>query len=94
MKIQINDEVRDATPEEVAAYEQTAAEEAAKSLVVANRHIRDGRNSMLADSDWVDLPTCKLADAKKQEWTTYRQALRDVPQQAGFPWNTQWPVKP
>jgi hypothetical protein len=31
---------------------------------------------------------------KQSEWTTYRQALLDVPQQAGFPHNVVWPIKP
>jgi hypothetical protein len=30
----------------------------------------------------------------KVAWATYRQALRDVPSQAGFPWEVQWPTQP
>ena len=35
-----------------------------------------------------------LSAEKQGEWTAYRQALLDVPQQAGFPHNVVWPVKP
>lgn len=35
-----------------------------------------------------------LDDADKQLWRTYRQALLNVPQQAGFPWNVVWPELP
>ena len=35
-----------------------------------------------------------LADRITDEWRTYRQALRDVPSQAGFPDNITWPTKP
>ena len=35
-----------------------------------------------------------LSAEKQSEWTAYRQALLDVPQQAGFPHNVVWPVKP
>lgn len=35
-----------------------------------------------------------LTSAKQAEWSTYRQALLDVPQQAGFPDNITWPTKP
>lgn len=35
-----------------------------------------------------------LSDEKKVEWSTYRQALLDVPQQAEFPLNITWPVAP
>ena len=38
-----------------------------------------------------------LTDDKKAEWKTYRQALRDLPDQSGFPWEADgmtWPTKP
>ena len=35
-----------------------------------------------------------MTDAKRTEWTNYRQALLDVPAQAGFPNNITWPTKP
>lgn len=35
-----------------------------------------------------------LTDAQRQAWAEYRQALLDVPQQAGFPYNVTWPAKP
>ena len=54
--------------------------------------IRQQRNALLTASDWTqagDVP-----QATKDLWATYRQALRDVPQQAGFPENVTWPQKP
>jgi len=54
--------------------------------------IRTKRNSLLSGSDWtqgVDVP-----QAIKDKYAAYRQALRDVPQQAGFPDNIVWPTKP
>lgn len=38
------------------------------------------RNNRLAASDWTQMPDAPLSDIKKQEWATYRQALRDIPQ--------------
>jgi hypothetical protein len=35
-----------------------------------------------------------LSAEKQSEWASYRQALLDIPQQAGFPHNVVWPVKP
>jgi hypothetical protein len=35
-----------------------------------------------------------LSDEQRQAWADYRQALLDVPQQAGFPHNVTWPSKP
>lgn len=36
----------------------------------------------------------ELSAEQQQSWTGYRQALLDVPQQAGFPWNVIWPERP
>jgi hypothetical protein len=53
--------------------------------------VRAERDRLLAASDWTqvaDTPVSQVA------WATYRQALRDVPQQAGFPHDVTWPSKP
>ena len=52
---------------------------------------RNQRNGLLTSSDWtqvVDAPVDKAA------WATYRQALRDITAQNGFPDNIVWPTKP
>lgn len=54
--------------------------------------VRADRNNRLAQSDWTQLSDSPEAD--KAAWVTYRQALRDVPTQTGFPWEVQWPTKP
>lgn len=43
------------------------------------------RNRLLKDSDWTQLPDSPLSTEKKTEWATYRQVLRDMPAQEGFP---------
>lgn len=53
---------------------------------------RQKRNQLLAECDWTqgkDVP-----DSVSAEWAPYRQALRDVPLQAGFPHDIVWPKKP
>ena len=52
---------------------------------------RNKRNGLLNQSDWT-----QVADAPvdSQAWATYRQALRDITIQAGFPENIDWPVSP
>lgn len=49
------------------------------------------RDALLTRSDWT-----QIADAPvdKAAWATYRQALRDITIQAGFPENIDWPVSP
>lgn len=76
------------TPEEEAEWD---AQEAAWAAGAGDRARLD-RNRLLAETDWsqaVDTP-----QTVKNKYAAYRQALRDVPQQAGFPDNIQWPVKP
>ena len=55
------------------------------------KNIRSDRDKRLSDTDWT-----QVADAPvdKAAWATYRQALRDVPSQAGFPYDINWPSKP
>jgi hypothetical protein len=53
---------------------------------------REQRDALLAASDWTQLPD--VPEATREAWAVYRQALRDVPQQAGFPENIDWPAKP
>lgn len=52
------------------------------------------RNRLLAETDWTQLPDVPLSAEKKAEWAVYRQALRDLPAQAGFPATINWPAVP
>lgn len=53
--------------------------------------VRSTRNAKLKDSDWT-----QVADAPvdKTAYATYRQALRDITAQSGFPWEVTWPIQP
>jgi len=55
------------------------------------KSVRNSRTEKLKDSDWT-----QIADAPvdKEVWATYRQALRDITLQSGFPWTVEWPVAP
>lgn len=76
--------IQEMTEEEV-LKEQEAEKEAQASRV------RYERQLMLQASDWT-----QVADAPvdQEAWATYRQALRDITDQQGFPWNVTWPSKP
>jgi hypothetical protein len=54
-------------------------------------NVRRSRTEMLKDCDWTQIAD---STADKTAWATYRQALRDVPSQAGFPWEITWPTQP
>lgn len=66
-------------------------EEKQEILLAAQKNERETRNDLLKDSDWTQLPD---SHADKVTWATYRQELRDVPSQSGFPNNINWPKKP
>jgi hypothetical protein len=74
----------------ITAAEQEAAYIAQKDASQATIE-RQQRDAKLASSDWT-----QVADAPvdKAAWATYRQALRDVPTQTGFPWEVTWPTTP
>jgi hypothetical protein len=55
---------------------------------------RETRNNLLGESDWTQMPDAPLTEEEKTLWQTYRQALRDVTAQAGFPNDITWPTQP
>lgn len=52
------------------------------------------RQKLLSSTDWTQLPNGPLTAEKQAAWATYRQALRDVTDQAGYPLNVEWPTQP
>jgi hypothetical protein len=56
--------------------------------------IRAERNAKIAACDWTQMPDGPLSTQAKAAWAAYRQALRDVPEQAGFPQAVDWPKEP
>lgn len=52
------------------------------------------RNKLLFSTDWTQIPNNPLTSEMQAEWATYRQELRDIPQQSGYPYNVVWPVAP
>lgn len=61
------------------------------------KSIRTTRRNKLAESDWTQFADSPLTDKKKAEWATYRQALRDLPQEYPNAISNDdiiWPTKP
>ena len=69
-----------ATPEQIA--ERTSTKES---------EVRQQRNALLSACDWTQLPDAPVPAAP---WAAYRQELRDVTAQSGFPWDAVWPEAP
>ena len=70
--------------------EDEAAYKARKDAEQADG-VRRQRNEKLVECDWTQLAD---APANNAAWAIYRQALRDIPLQDGFPWVVTWPEKP
>ena len=70
--------------EQRADYEQRIDEKAAEGA-------RSQRNKLLSETDWVVTKAFETSTEIDASPTTYRQALRDVPEQAGFPHDITWP---
>ena len=55
----------------------------------AEEAVRNQRDRLLSDTDWMALSDNTMTP----EWASYRQALRDITGQAGFPYAVTWPTK-
>jgi len=89
-----NDAVMALIGTDFAAYVPPTQAELDAALASEVRADRDGRLTEVDAIAGNALRWADLTSAKQAEWSTYRQALLDVPQQAGFPTDITWPTKP
>lgn len=57
----------------------------------AAKEVRTKRDSLLNETDWTQMADTALSEQKQEAYRIYRQALRDVPEQEGFPYEVLWP---
>ena len=55
--------------------------------------IRQQRDAMLSETDYLMMPDYPMSELARENLKVYRQALRDVPEQPGFPNSVVWPIK-
>lgn len=79
------------TAAEEAEWDVEEAEELAGADDRAAAEIRTKRDAKLTSCDWTQVADAPVDQAA---WATYRQSLRDVPEQAGFPNTIDWPDSP
>ena len=75
------------------ALEQETAYKVMKDAEQA-KSVRQSRDDKLKETDWIVIKNLELNANIPGAWEVYRQALRDVPTQAGFPWTITWPDAP
>ena len=87
----------------VAAWEQERERRAAeadrqaaeaRTPVRLAEAVRAERDARMAACDYLMMPDYPLAEEKRAAWAAYRQALRDLSGQAGFPQEVIWPDAP
>ena len=73
---------------------ERASEDAAARSEQAWADLRTRRDDLLYKCDWTQLDDAPLSDDDKTAWRTYRQALRDLPQNTSDPNDVTWPTPP
>lgn len=88
--------IREANAEELTSILETEVRAVRDALAYHTSVMRQQRTALLAASDWVELPSAasRLNAEQLASWMSYRQALRDVPEQEGFPNTHTWPAQP
>ena len=74
-------------------FEEDPIKVQAKQTELLNK-LRQKRNLLLSECDWTQLVDTPLTAEQRQEWATYRQALRDLPSTTQDLANPTWPTKP
>lgn len=78
------------TAEEEAEWDAMEAQYASEADTREAEKVRQERNQLLQQTDWMANSDVTMSD----EWRTYRQALRDITAQVGFPNDVIWPTEP
>ena len=79
------------TEEEQAAIDAKEAAWEAGADDRAAAEVRTERDAKLAETDWTQVADAPIS---QEDWAIYRQALRDIPSQEGFPNEVTWPTEP
>jgi hypothetical protein len=64
------------------------------NVAVYTQIVKADRDKMIASTDWVVTKSAEEGTQVPQAWKDYRQALRDIPTQEGFPFTVTWPTLP
>lgn len=59
----------------------------------AAKIVRNKRDNLIAETDYLLMPDYPISDETRETVKIYRQALRDIPEQVGFPFKVEWPKK-
>lgn len=80
--------------EEIAKREAYNGEYTVEDLPMTSDEARTQRDKLLAETDWTQVLDAPIDAATREAYRAYRQALRDLPEQEGFPETITWPELP
>ena len=86
----VNGVVMDLTAEDLAQCDKDEKALAAGAAAREMEYIREHRDNLLTETDWMALGDVTMSDA----WKTYRQDLRDIPASNTVYKDVTWPTKP
>ena len=80
--------------EEIAKREAYNGEVTVEDIPMTAEEARAKRDKLLADTDWTQVLDAPIDATTREAYRVYRQALRDIPEQEGFPSTIIWPKLP
>ena len=80
--------------EELAKREAYNGEVTVEEIPMTAEEARTQRDKLLAATDWTQVLDAPIDTDTREEYRAYRQALRDLPEQDGFPGTITWPELP
>lgn len=90
-----NNEIIDMPPKpEGAAYFDYEQKQWVLDYQKQDEIVKGIRNNLLYQSDWTQIPNNPLTVEKQEQWEIYRQQLRDITDQSGYPFDIVWPTMP
>lgn len=78
----------------IARAEAYNGEVTVEDIPPTSEEARAQRNRLLEESDWTQVLDAPIDASTREAYRIYRQALRDVPEQEGFPGTIIWPKLP
>ena len=85
--------IRDLPPGDAPLPGEAMAEDQERALVAMGAFVRGHRTMLLRDTDWTQIADNNLDAQQRASFAAYRSLLRDIPEQAGFPF-VAWPQAP
>ena len=80
--------------EELAKREAYNGEVTVEDIPMTDEEARAQRDKLLAETDWTQVLDAPIDAETREAYRAYRQALRDIPEQDGFPETITWPELP